>query len=193
MKVKGIKRPNPLNCNGFRGSGSAWYTRYTQVLWNCEVKIKMIVDDIRNTMEYIEDIAQKLGYILPPESYYIEDAGCPHKQSSLPKGYAAVYIFAYKRDAKYEYLKIGKANANSAPRVKSQHYRFSARSTLAKSICNDDEFCRMGITQENVKEWMLNNLYRVNIFISAEQGKAATELIEAILHYKFRPRYEGNI
>ena len=153
----------------------------------------MIVDDIRNTMEYIEDIDQKLGYMLPPESYYIEDAGCPHKQSSLPKGYAAVYIFAYRLETKYEYLKIGKANANSNARFTSQHYGFSAQSTLAKSICNDDEFFQMGITQDNVKGWMLNNLYRVNIFISAKQGKAATELVEAILHYKFRPRYEGNI
>ena len=153
----------------------------------------MIIDDIRDTMNCIEDITRKLGNALPSESCYIEDAGCPHKQSSLPNGYAAVYIFAYRLETKYEYLKIGKANVNSNARFTSQHYRFSAQSTLAKSICNDVEFCQMGITQENVKNWMLNNLYRINIFISAEQGKAATELVEAILHYRFRPRYEGNI
>lgn len=153
----------------------------------------MIVDDIRDTMNYIEDITRKLGYTLPSKFYYIEDAGCPHKQSSLPKGYAAVYIFAYRLETKYECLKIGKANANSNARFTSQHYGFSAPSTLAKSICNDYEFCQMGITRENVKEWMLNNLYRINIFISADQGKAATELVEAVLHYRFRPRYEGNI
>lgn len=153
----------------------------------------MVVDDIRHIMELIEDITRKLGHALPSESYYIEDAGCPHKQSSLPKGYAAVYIFAYRSETKYEYLKIGKANVNSAARFISQHYGFSAQSTLAKSICGDDEFRRMGITPKNVKEWMLNNLHRINVFISAEQGKAATELVEAILHYRFRPRYEGSI
>lgn len=62
----------------------------------------MIVDDIRDTMNYIEDITRKLGYTLPSKFYYIEDAGCPHKQSSLPKGYAAVYIFAYRLETKYE-------------------------------------------------------------------------------------------
>lgn len=153
----------------------------------------MIADDIRDTMKYIEEITRKLGYAISPEAYYIEDAGCPHKQSSLPKGYAAIYIFAYETEMKYEYLKIGKANAKSVARFTSQHYGFSAGSTLAKSICNDDEFCQMGINQANIKEWMLNNLYRINVFIRAEQGKAITELIEAILHYRFRPRYEGNI
>lgn len=153
----------------------------------------MIVDDIKQTMEYIEVVTQELGYTLPRKSYYIEDAGCPHKQSSLPKGYAAIYIFVYEAEAKCEYLKIGKANACSTARFTSQHYGLSAPSTLAKSICSDEDFRQMGINQENIKEWMLNNLHRVNIFISEEQGKAMTELIEAILHYKFRPRYEGNI
>lgn len=153
----------------------------------------MLVDDIRHTMEYVEEITQKLGYAFPSKSYYIEDAGCPHKLSSLPKGYAAVYVFVYRTENKYEYLKIGKANVNSAARFTSQHYGFSTSSTLAKSICNDDEFRQIGINKENVKEWMINNLHRINIFIGEEHGKAATELVEAILHYKFRPRYEGNL
>ena len=153
----------------------------------------MIANDIKHTMEYIEDVARELGYPLSSKSYYIEDAGCPHKQSVLPKGYASIYIFAYSSGAKYEYLKIGKANINSAARFTSQHYGFNAPSTLARSICSDAEFRQMGITQENVKEWMQNNLHRINILIRAEQGKAATALVEAILHYKFRPRYEGNI
>ena len=153
----------------------------------------MLIDDIKNTMKYVEEVTGKLGYALPSESYYIEDSGCPHKQSSLPKGYAAVYIFAHLSGTEYECLKIGKANANSAARFTSQHYGFNASSTLAKSICNDNEFRQIGVTEANVKEWMLKNLYRINIFIAAEQGKAATELVEAILHYKFRPRYEGSI
>lgn len=157
------------------------------------MKEYMIIDDVRYTMEYIEEISQTLGDIIPSSAYYIEDAGCPHKQSSLPKGYAAIYLFAYGSETEYEYLKIGKANANSDARFTSQHYGFSTPSTLAKSICADNEFRQMGINRENVKEWMLNHLHRINIFIRAEQGKPATELIEAIFHYKFRPRYEGNL
>lgn len=148
----------------------------------------MILNDIRHTMKYIEEVTQKLGYTFPQESYYIEDAGCPHKQPSLPKGYAAIYIFAYESATKCEYLKIGKANANSAARFASQHYGFNAPSTLAKSICSDYEFCQMGITQENAKEWMLNNLHTVNILISVEQGKATTELVEAILTLQISPK-----
>lgn len=38
---------------------------------------------------------------------------------------------------------------------------------------------------------MLKNLRRINIYL--EPDKAKTELVEAILHYAFRPRFEGNI
>lgn len=42
----------------------------------------------------------------------------------------------------------------------------------------------------------LKNLWRINIYVRADEEKtelAKTELIEAILHYAFRPRFEGNI
>lgn len=114
--------------------------------------------------------------------------GCPHNQpSKMPVGFAAIYIFAYND----EFLKIGKANANSNARFVSQHYGFSAPSTLAKSICLDKEFASLGVNQENVKSWMLENLHRINIYVKS--NKATTELVEAVLHYTFRPRFEGNI
>ena len=88
-------------------------------------------------------------------------------------------------------LKIGKANEKSNARFVSHHYNFSAPSTLAKSICSDKEFVSLGINQENVKSWMLENLHRINIYVKS--NKATTELVEAVLHYAFRPRFEGNI
>ena len=115
----------------------------------------MIVDDIRFTMEYIEEITKNLGDKLCKEDYYIEDGGCPHCQPHLPEGYAAIYIFVYGSE--------------------------------------DEEFRLLGINKENVKDWMLNNLHRINIYIKANQGKAVTELAEAVLHYRYRPRFEGNI
>ena len=157
----------------------------------------MIIEEIKYNMELTEKITQALGDKISQSDYYIEDMGCPHVQPSLPKGYAAVYIFVYKtkvgENISYEFLKIGKANENSNARFASQHYGFSAQSTLAKSICSDKEFVSMGINKDNVKSWMLSNLRRINIYIKADRGRAATELVEAIFHYKFRPRYEGNI
>ena len=143
------------------------------------------LNEIKNKMKHIEEIAKNLGYKL---GYYeIEDMGCPHKQPNLPSGYSAISIFIYKN----EILKIGKANSNSNARFKSQHYGFSANSTLAKSLCNDKDFISLGINKDNVKSWMLENLHRINIYL--EPDKAKTELVEAILHYAFRPRFEGNI
>nr|MCR5461439.1 hypothetical protein [bacterium] len=154
----------------------------------------MIIDEIKHSMEYVEEITKKLGDVIKKEDYYIEDMGCPHKQpSSLPKGYAAIYMFVYGNETEYEFLKIGKANVRSEARFTSQHYGFSAPSTLAKSICLDKEFKDKGITTENVKEWMLKNLRRINILIKSSCGMKATELVEAIMHYKFNPRFEGSI
>ena len=154
----------------------------------------MVKDVLVQAMKNIEELSEKLGYKIKSDDYYIEDMGCPHKfPKSLPKGYGAVYLFVYGNDDKYEFLKIGKANQKSSARFVSQHYGFNAMSTLAKSICQDPQFQAMGLLPENVKEWMFRNLHRLNIYIKVECGKATTELVEAILHYQFRPRYEGNI
>ncbi|WP_137997568.1 hypothetical protein [Brachyspira catarrhinii] len=143
-------------------------------------------------MKYIKKITKNLGYKL--EYYRIEDMKCPHKQpSKLPPEHSAIYIFIYKS----KFLKIGKANSKSIARFTSQHYGFSAPSTLAKSLCNDKHFKKLiinkykEINKDNIKLWMLKNLHRVNIYVKSD--KATTELIEAILHYAFRPRFEGNI
>lgn len=152
----------------------------------------MIKDEIKYKMEYIEEISQRLGDKIEKENYYIEDMGCPHKQpKKLPEGYSAIYIFIYANKDKYEYLKIGKANSKSNARFTSQHYGFNAKSTLAKSLCKDSEFISLGVNEKNVKSWMQNNLQRINIYLKS--NKATTELVEAVLHYAFRPRYEGNI
>ncbi|MCR4660540.1 MAG: hypothetical protein K5765_00895 [Clostridia bacterium] len=154
----------------------------------------MIIDNVKTIMEKVEKITLDLGDAITKDDYYIEDMGCPHKQPPrLPKGYSAVYMFAYGSETEFEFLKIGKANAKSTARFISQHYGLNATSTLAKSICSDKEFQELGIISDNVKNWMLNNLHRINIYIKEERGKAVTEVIETIMHYAFRPRYEGNI
>lgn len=174
-----------------RGKGNSTYAFDYELNRNDNVK-SFVLSEIKNKMEYIEDITSFLGDKLNKEDYYIEDMGCPHKQpSKLPQGYSAIYIFVYEYQNEYKFLKIGKANEKSSARFSSQHYGFSAPSTLAKSICFDEEFLKIGINNDNVKEWMLENLHRINIYVKS--NKAITELIEAVFHYAFRPKYEGNL
>lgn len=145
---------------------------------------------IAEIMLQVEQLSQKLNTKNPirRDDYEIKDLGCPHEwPKQLPKGYCAVYFFAYGNKV----LKIGKANSKSKSRFTSQHYRFNAPSTLAKSLYFDKDFNFK--SKEDVKEWMLKNLQRINILIKEEDGKARTELIETVLHYHFRPLYEGAI
>lgn len=146
--------------------------------------------EVKTVMLMIEEISAQLGNPITADDYAIEDLGCPHiKPKNLPKGYAAVYMFAYNG----EWLKIGKANAKSKARYTSHHYGFNAKSTLSKSLAADQTMSEYGICRENSRAWVEQNTYRINILIKAEKGKAATELIEAMMQYKFRPRYEGAI
>lgn len=144
---------------------------------------------IEEIMKKIEVLSKDLGYEISKDDYYIEDLGCPHCwPKKLPEGYAAIYFFFENGKA----LKIGKANYKSKARFTSQHYRVnSAKSTLAKSLLNDKQY---GFNnEEDVRDWLLKKTQRINVFVKAEKGKAATELIESIMHYYFRPKYEGAI
>ena len=145
--------------------------------------------DIKNEiMEAIEKVSEILGNRLTSNEIEIIDRGCPHDQpKNLPNGCAAVYSFIYKE----KFLKIGKANKKSQARFVSQHYGLKAPSTLAKSICEDKQMQVLSVNAENVKEWLLKNTRRIDILIKCKNSEWATDLIEAIMHYKYVPRYEG--
>lgn len=142
---------------------------------------------IQETMLLIETISAKLGFPINREDYEIQDLGCPHKISQLPEGKCAVYMFFYQGMA----LKIGKANIKTKARFTYQHYGFNANSTLAKSIVADERFVQMGITRDNVGDWLKAHTHRINILINEKCGAAATELIESVFHYQLRPCFEG--
>lgn len=150
-----------------------------------------MVNKIEQAMKYIDKVFNELGkekieYI--NDNYGIEDLGCPHTiPKSLQKDCCAIYIFIYNN----KILKIGKVNEKSNARFCYQHYGFYARSTLARSICKDKDFPEKGINDTNIKNWMLNNLQRINIIIKS--NRPAINLIESMLHYMFRPQYEGDI
>lgn len=120
--------------------------------------------------------------------YEIIDRGMPHKPGALKRGKTGVYTFLYQD----EFLKIGKAGPNSYARFSSQHYHpDSAMSNLAKSILEDERMQGLGITRDNVGDWIKRNTRRIDIILDESLGIFALELIEAALHFRYEPRYEG--
>ena len=134
-------------------------------------------------------ICTLLGETIDDNKIKIIYQKAPHKYQKLPEHSMGIYMFKYKD----EFLKIGKVNSKSNARFTSQHYNStSTRSNLAKSILENAEFCAThSITKDNIKEWMLQNLDRIDILLEDSLGVFALNLLEAILHYKYKPNYEG--
>ncbi|QIW16856.1 hypothetical protein A4G20_05180 [Pasteurellaceae bacterium RH1A] len=146
------------------------------------MKISSFEKELRKV---ISDVSCIIGEEIPQDCYQINILSAPHKPNNLPENKMGIYIFKYQND----YLKIGKVGAKSNARFVSQHYLpNSAMSNLAKSLLSDGTF---GVNEENVGDWIRNNCDRIEIIIDAELGDLALSLIEASLHYKYKPRYEG--
>lgn len=151
--------------------------------------------DCRKFMEIVSEmivrVSRNIGKPISTNQFEFVDRGIPHERpSELPNGKRGVYIF-YCPKEKY-FLKIGKVGLNSKARFCSQHYNFSSRSCLAKSLFNDKEMIsKYKIGEGNVGKWIEKNCHRIDILINAELGPFANELIEACLHYRLDPKYEG--
>lgn len=148
------------------------------------------VDFIREFDRIILEVSSVLGKPIEKHKYRIIDRGVPHQPKTLPLQMMGIYTFCYNG----EFLKIGKAGPNSNARFLSQHYNpRSARSTLAASILQDDRMQGIGINESIVGQWIRNNCRRVDILLDSDLGIFSLELIEASLHYKYEPAYEGFI
>ncbi len=144
-------------------------------------------DYVKEFEEIVQNVSGLLGKPIT-SGVRIIDRGIPHTPKSLEKGTMGVYTFLYND----EFLKIGKAGPSSNARFTSQHYLpRSSQSNLSKSILMDETMKVYGITEENVGDWIKNNTRRIDILLDKELGIFALELIEAALHYKYEPRYEG--
>lgn len=111
-------------------------------------------------------------------------AGINHMPKALPSGYIAVYIFHDNET----YYKVGKAHENSNARYQSQHYNpNSSKSNLAKSILSD----KNSIKTDDIGFWIKQNLTRVNILLRKDVGVLTLNLLEAFLHCRLNPKYEG--
>lgn len=142
----------------------------------------------KDLSDIILEISIVLGRPISKESFEIIDRGVPHKPSPLPNEKMGIYMFLYED----RFLKIGKAGPKSNARFYSQHYNpKSARSTLAAFILSDKIPDKVNITESNIGDWIKKNCYRIDILFDADLGMFALELIEAALHYKYEPMYEG--
>lgn len=148
-----------------------------------------MIDNIKNDFyETIIDIFNALGNPIDCSQITIIDRHVPHTPCSLPKGKMGIYSFYYNGD----FLKIGKVGPKSNARFLSQHYNpNSSKSNLARSILNDNKMAKLNLTEQNISEWIKNNCQRVDIILDESLGIFTLELIEAVLHYKYKPLYEG--
>lgn len=148
-------------------------------LWNLETAIR--------DFEQVADLA---GVPLSPGAVTIERLPAPHRPPSwLPPGKMAIYVFTYANDT----LKVGKAGAKSQARYVSQHYNAgSAPSTLAASIFADRaRYGLMDAKETDIGAWIKGHVDRVNLLMDECSGIPILPLLEACLHCRLRPRYEG--
>lgn len=146
--------------------------------------------DIESLIKDYLRVAEIAGINLPNDFISVESLPAPHTPpSSLPKGKMAVYIFFWKGQC----LKVGKVGPNSQARYTSQHYsRSSSKSNLARSIMSEGTTLGMpGVSESNVGAWIKSNIDRINLLLNARYGIATLSLLEAFLHSRLKPRFEG--
>ena len=148
----------------------------------------MLCLHMKNIIRDFVRAAQLADTQISESQIYVQDLGCPHGPKGLPKGKMAIYVFQFKG----HFLKIGKAGPNSDARFRSQPYNpNSSQSNLAKSILNDPEMNHYNLDTENIKNWIKNNIARVDIILDESLGIFVLNFLEAFLHCKLKPKYEG--
>jgi len=142
----------------------------------------------KNIIKDFLKAAQLADTKIPESQIDVQDLGCPHKPQGLPKGKMAIYTFQFNE----LFLKIGKAGPNSDARFRSQPYNpDSSQSNLAKSILNDPDMEHYNLNAENIKDWIKNNIARIDIILDESLGIFVLNFLEAFLHCKLKPKYEG--
>lgn len=142
--------------------------------------------------DWRKDIEQALADFQKDYStlkYDLEFQEAPHEHpTKLPAGKMAVYGFWWSNAG---WLKIGKAGQKSERRYTHQHYNEGNISTLAGSIARDSRMSEFIRTSNKIGDWIEENCSRVNILISASHGEQGLKDLEAFLHERLKPRYEG--
>ena len=143
---------------------------------------------MEKTIDKFLEALQIAGVTFDRNKISIDDLGCPHTPRGLRNGEMAIYTFQRAG----QYLKIGKAGSSSNARFRSQHYSpYRANSNLAKSLLNDPDMQSCGFDENNIDEWIKQNIRRIDILIDEDAGIFVLNFLEAFLHCVFHPKYEG--
>lgn len=121
-----------------------------------------------------------------PAPIPLQFKAAPHTRPGPLRHERGVYLFF--RDQ--EWLRIGQTGYS--PRFTSQHYGTRrAGSTFARDVwTNRNDFGFDG-AEEQVGDWIFQNIGRANIRIPNQHGDAMTLLLEVFLHVHLNPRFEG--
>jgi len=147
-------------------------------------------DDIERALADFLTVAELAGHPVSASDLEREYFPAPHRAPSrLPTGRMAVYCFW----GSGSWLKVGKAGPNSQARYTSQHYNpASAPSTLSGSLMRDERMKAVqGFVVAAPGDWIKSSCCRVNILVPVRLGPATLSLLEAFLHVRLMPRYEG--
>ena len=88
------------------------------------------------------------------------------------------------------WLRIGKTSYSQ--RSTSQHYGIErASSTLAKDIWANKEDFGFDGKKEDIGEWIFSNIGRADVVLPGHWPDTVARLLEAYLHYRLNPRFEG--
>lgn len=130
---------------------------------------------------------------------YLEK-GSQHRPSSLSNNQKGVYVFLNDNYC----FKVGKAGSQSKARWNSHHYNLdrTTPSTLSKSIVKDKLRFKSffpiekhqeieDLTPENIREWIQNNISRMEFLISGSETDITLNFLEALIQFRLMPEYEG--
>lgn len=121
--------------------------------------------------------------------YEIEVRWPPHKPPGGLNGHGAVY--AYYWPERGAFLKVGKAGAKSSQRYQYHHYGPNAGSTLFKDLKKECDILGIPCEEKRLKSWMYAHLARADVLLAPGYDPQVLALLEAFLHLRWRPRYEG--
>lgn len=146
-------------------------------------------------------VAKFAGYTVPIDQITVAYQSRPHKQPKLPFGKIACYAFLFHELC----LKVGKIGSNSQPRFGSQHYLKTGNgSTLAKSLLKHRDLLisatakefHSAISQlnsESVGDWIRTHCCRYAFFLPGKYCPLLLGLLEAFLHCRLKPIFEGKV
>lgn len=147
-------------------------------------------DDIETSIDRFLTVASLTGNPISRDDIATDFLAAPHvPPTRLPKGKMAVDGF-HGHDQR---LKMGKAGAKSNGCYTQHHYHLDMVEYSPPRSHEEDLYMPAvpGLDPHVPGEWIKAEISRVNILLPAERGELLLSLLEAFLHCRLRPRYEG--